>query len=275
MRTVELTLDRRPRSEFAQRRASRHDATLVLDGGTVGLLDGQPVLAQIDASDLLDLDLLRRVCHAIDYRTAPRAAGVTTNAMPFGFRPRLPQYARPWCGVTDFTITHPDLSTVLERAGHQVEALYQAHSPDRYQRHLDQAQTIDPAWRMGGGIHTQGIVNNTTALGYHYDGGNFAGVWSTMLVLRGNTTGGCLVIPELGVSLDCPDGHVVMFDGQTYAHGVSPIIVPDLTSPAYRYSIVWYGLKAMGQCTDDELTRGRRSRQATEQARAAADRAQS
>jgi hypothetical protein len=76
-----------------------------------------------------------------------------------------------------------------------------------------------------------------------------------MLVLKKDVDGGYLIIPELDLALECPDGALVIFNGQNILHGVSPIEYTN--NKAYRYSVVYYSLEQMWKCEplDEEIAR--------------------
>ncbi len=103
-----------------------------------------------------------------------------------------------------------------------------------------------PDWRLGDHTAwTSGVVNRTSKLPYHRDRGNFP-VWSAMPVVRRGVTGGHLHLPEYGATIACRDGWAVFFGGWQLVHGVTPM---RLTAPdGYRYSIVYYSLRAMRDC---------------------------
>ena len=109
-------------------------------------------------------------------------------------------------------------------------------------------------------MFTSGIVNKNNQLNYHYDSGNFRGVYSNMLVFKGDVSGGHLVIPEINISLEVADNSITIFDGQDLLHGVSPIKY--LHKESYRYSIVYYSLERMWQCMEvgEEIDRIRKKK---------------
>jgi hypothetical protein len=120
---------------------------------------------------------------------------------------------------------------------------------------------------MEDSVFTSGVINRDNALLYHYDSGNYTGVWSNMLVFRGNVTGGYLVMPEYGLGFALPNNSLMMFDGQQAMHGVTPIYRHG--EDEHRYSIVFYSLKTMWTCLpiDDEVARARERRTQRERRR--------
>ncbi len=270
MRHVEATFAPVDHQAWRGERAHRDHGPVLIDGPALvrDADTGDVVLAHVPVVDSIDLDLIGTAAEAVDYPGArmKRANGMFNRAATFGYRPRLPVYMQPGCSGNVMNVEQPELAGTFEAAATLVQPYYREHSPDRYERHLELARAIDPAWRMGGadGMFTQGIVNHTTAHPYHTDGGNFPDVWSGMLVARRDTVGGELVVPEYGVRLACPHGFVVLFDGQRLMHGVTPI-VPTGPHPR-RFTVVYYALSAMRQCLppDDEVAYAQAARTATE-----------
>jgi hypothetical protein len=107
---------------------------------------------------------------------------------------------------------------------------------------------------------TQGIVNKDGLLPYHFDKTNFRHVWSGMVAFRHNMRGGHLAVPEYDVGFEIADRSLLLFDGQSLFHGVTPMEPTGLD--AYRYSIVYYSREAMVKCLPpgEEVKRQRRKR---------------
>jgi hypothetical protein len=81
-----------------------------------------------------------------------------------------------------------------------------------------------------------------------------------MIVLRHESAGGTLAVPEFDVRFALPHNSLLMFDGQQLLHGVTPIILKEEDS--VRFSIVFYSLKQMWNCltVTDEVIRARKRR---------------
>lgn len=76
-----------------------------------------------------------------------------------------------------------------------------------------------------------------------------------MLVFKRDIVGGHLSCPEYGLGFKLKNNSLLMFDGQSILHGVTPI--QKKSASAYRYSIVYYSLQQMWKCmsVDEELAR--------------------
>lgn len=165
----------------------------------------------------------------------------------FGFAPPKVVRGEEVCAATMLAREQPEAHAALTGLADLVEREYRAANAAMYGHHVETVAKVLPDWRLGdGGVFTSGIVNRNNKLPYHYDAGNFKGVWSNMLVFKRACVGGDLVCPELGLCFALRDHSLFMFDGQGILHGVSPF---RLTRPdGYRYSVVYYSLQQMWRC---------------------------
>ncbi len=179
----------------------------------------------------------------------------------FGFRPPIaytPSGMLP--GPCALQRSHPAEHGIICDFGELMTELYREFAPECAARHSKLLEDVLPEYVIPGTVFTSGIVNQHNALKYHFDKGNFEGVMSCMAVFRQMTSGGSLVIPELGAGFPLEDHSFLLVDGQRYMHGVTPI--KRMNRTAYRYSVVYYALRAMARCetAGAELERVRRKR---------------
>lgn len=161
----------------------------------------------------------------------------------FGFKPRKAVYAQP-AGCCAFNALYPGWYERLCDLGEFLLKKYAAFAPEKHSAHKKIVEeTVAPQWRIGKTPYTQGVINNSNALGFHYDRDNFEGMWSTMAYFVNGVRGGDLIIPSLQAKLVVRNETYVLFDGQGLMHGVTPI--RKLRSEGYRYSIVYYSRKSM------------------------------
>jgi hypothetical protein len=125
-------------------------------------------------------------------------------------------------------------------------AAYAKCIPGRYAQHAQWAADVHPAWHLGSSLYTSGIINANNPLLYHVDRGNWPWAYSAQYTWRGPTTGGLLVMPELRVAFDLGEGSLLLFNGGTWIHGVTPIT--KLTPDAVRYSLVLYSRQGAIHC---------------------------
>lgn len=214
-----------------------------------------------------DTTEIAAACQRIDFQKSVRSSGLVTTSRIFGNQPRnLPQ--RDNCTATSLATRQPREHAIIAAYADQIAGYYQAYNPDMYQRHAEATADVLPEWRMQESVFTSGIINRNNPLSYHFDAGNFSHVWSNMLVLKHDVSGGYLSVPEYGVAFALPNNSLLLFDGQDLLHGVTPI--GRHSDDAYRFSIVFYSLKKMWKClpVTDELIRLRRNRTERERRRA-------
>lgn len=242
-----------------------HFSTLI-DEPTAIYENGQLMIVY-DVPDSLipHIPPVRKAVTSIKYLVEQRSQGLSSNFRTFGYAPRH-STRHDFCHVTSLAREFPEQHQALCDFSHHLTRLYAEWNPDFYEKHRQITQEhVLEQYQLMGGVFTSGIINKTTALGYHFDSGNFSQVWSNMLVLKKDVQGGYLSVPEYDLGFAMRDGSVLLFDGQGLLHGVTPI--KKLRQNGYRYSIVYYSLRQMWNCLaiSDELVRIRKKQ--TERAR--------
>jgi len=202
----------------------------------------------------------------INMQPNARANGMRTLSRIFGHQPRaLPR--RDFCTSASLAREDAAAHDTIAAYAAKVATYYERYNPERYAQHQAQTTKVLPEWRLKASPFTSGIVNKNNPLPYHYDSGNFEGVWSNMLAFKRGCTGGFLSVPEYNIAFAVPNNSLLMFDGQSLLHGVTPFTLrgPD----SYRYTIVYYSLKQMWRCLPltDEVIRAQTRRTEREQAR--------
>jgi hypothetical protein len=209
-----------------------------------------------------------RALNKIRYDTTKRVGGLKTTSRIFGFSPRV-MMRKDFCSSTALAIESPVEHQMICDLGMQIERYYREYSPEGYKRHgALTAEKVLPEYRINKeSIFTSGIINKNNPLKYHFDTGNFKDVYSCMVVFKKGIEGGYLSVPEYDVGFELCDNSLLMFDGQSLLHGVTPI---RKTSPhSIRYSIVYYSLRQMWNCLtiDEELARIRNRKSEREKKR--------
>lgn len=197
---------------------------------------------------------IKNICSKIKFKKTKRVARIVKSGgkdfdhpisydKTFGFRPRREIFGLP-SGASDFNSKYPDEFKKLIQLGVDLEDQFKTHAPDKYLLQMEIINhEVHKNWMIPGTIFTQGIINNSNNLDYHFDRGNFKGFWSCMAVFAKDIVGGQLVIPSLNCALNIQDNTYVLFNGQKHLHGVTKI---NKTSPqAFRFSIVFYALELM------------------------------
>lgn len=252
--------------KYRERSAVEADCSTLIDKDTTVLLDGKPLVVYIanvsDESEKL-FDALTK----IRYDKNTRTRGLVTSSRIFGYAPRNAIRNHP-CRSTSLARDSPEENEILKQFASVAADLYNktnAALAERHQRMTE--ENVLPNYRMDGSMFTSGIVNHNNPLKYHFDSGNYVGVWSAMFAFKRDVEGGHLACPELDLAFKCSNHSLTMFDGQSILHGVTPI--KKLTKDAVRYTVVYYSLKSMWSCEQpkDEVERMRNKRMVIELSR--------
>jgi hypothetical protein len=286
VRRVELTRCRVDEDALLRKRARQEDVPVVFSEPGVYCLDGEPAIIYGRLGGRYDA--MRWAVTSIRYQTEVRtepggalqnqrrrkkqAASFGGGSRIFGFRPPIaynPQGSIP--ALASLSRWFPQQHAVICEFGQLLAGIYREFAPETFERHAKAISGIRSEYLIPGTPFTSGIVNQNNPLGYHYDRGNFEGVMSCMVVFRDLVEGGTLNVPALGAGFSLDDGAFLLFDGQRWLHGVTPI--KRLTSKAYRYSVVYYALRAMERCgsAEEELRKARRARVGVERRRRSED----
>ena len=209
-------------------------------------------------------DVLFNACVKTKFQETYRTSGLKTTSRIFGYNPRN-AIRKDFCSIASYAMEQPDLHARVIACGALAAKYYALHNPELYDAHLATTKSkVVSDFKFADVPFTSGIINDNNPLCYHFDSGNFKDVWSAMIVLKRDIRGGHLSMPEYGVSCEVSDKSIFYFDGQNILHGVTPIIKnrPD----ARRFSIVYYSLRAMWNCSplNEEIARARMKREQIE-----------
>lgn len=265
MQTIEAKKRRINPSEFAYKPVPEPLGFDRIEGNAEIVMDGKPVITQRILTR--NLGNLKDALGRISYKRTFRSRGLPSTSRVFGYLPRL-TIRRDFCTASAMAVENPREHSVICNQARLIDPYYRKANPAGYKRHKAMVEEmVLPDWRLPGSVFTSGIANHNNPLRYHYDAGNFKGVWSAMLVAREGVDGGGLAIPELGLCFAVPDNSLLMFNGQELLHGVTPIEGTD--SGGHRYSVVFYSFEQMWRCDplSQELDRIRNQKTAREQAR--------
>ena len=203
----------------------------------------------------------------INYLNSARTDGMQSHSKIFGNQPRV-GFRRPWCTKAAMAKEHGQEHDTFLRYMAVASGFYEQFHPELYHEHAGIVQEkIIEDWRIEESVFTSGIANKNNPLPYHFDTGNFKGVWSNMFCFKSGVTGGHLSVPEFDLGFKLRNNSLLMFDGQSLLHGVTPI--GKLHDEAYRFTVVFYALQQMWKCLPpkEELRQARAERTKREQAR--------
>jgi len=244
---------------FRGRHAQEGDYSILLTDPTIVYdEDARAVtLAYLRLED--DFTGLVAALRRLDIRRRARTGGMPSFSREFGSHPRNAR-RNDFCGLASLARDDPAAHAALAGAAVVVAGAYGRYNPALAGRHDTLARAVRPEWHLEGTAFTSGIVNRDSALPYHFDSGNFRGVWSGMLGFKRDIEGGYLAVPEYDLGLEVADGSLTLFDGQGLLHGVTPFAK---TGPqGYRFTVVYYSLEQMWRCLPpgEEAKRIRRRR---------------
>jgi hypothetical protein len=215
-------------------------------------LDGEPIIAQ---TYLTPTTLTRHRAALLDFpiiNGVTRAAGISNRSQVFGNLAKNPLLQRSCCRPCAAAETAPrPHRAICALAETLADALHEL-VPAQYDANVAALADVHRAWLLPGGLWTSGVVNLSSALPYHRDRNNF-NAWSAMPVVRRGVRGGHLHFPELevdGIPLvaPCADGDVLLFNGQHFMHGVTPLRYA--MKDGYRYSCVYYPVRRFANCLE-------------------------
>lgn len=265
-----LTLDVIPKyldlDEYVKRTALEDDYAELVTEDTLVLVEGVPRILYLKLD--WDFSEMVKILSRIEYQQSERTGGLKTTSRVFGYQPRV-ALRRDFCTATSLSAEDPAANELVCSFGDRIEQIYREHFPATYQVHAGLArEKILPEWKIGDSPFTSGIINKNNPLKYHFDAGNFEQVCSLMLGFKRDVVGGHLSCPELGIGFEIANNSLLIFDGQSILHGVTPI--KRLTPSAYRYTVVYYTLKGMWNCAPltEEIARIRKVKTEREKKRA-------
>jgi hypothetical protein len=240
--------------EYVKRDALNTDVTRMIKEDCIIYVDGEPALVY-KVLPKKELKHIRWAVKNLKYLSGERTLGLKTESKVFGYSPRL-AVRHDFCRLSQMGNDDRKQHKVITDFGKRLSEIYKDTMPDHFFNHENVVfDKVLPEWRIEGTPFTSGIVNKNSRLKYHFDAGNFKGLLSNMVVLKRDVDGGHLVIPEIDVALEVPDGALVIFNGQKLLHGVSEINYRN--EMGYRYSVVFYSLEQMWNCDplDEEIAR--------------------
>lgn len=278
----QIPLEQRPinKEDFLRRSAAESDTEKVYDEPGIYTLNGKPVIiyGRLTGAYGRMQWAMKTLGFAPESRTSKgghltrRGSSMRSairglgESRTFGFRPRI-ALAGNYCTAASSAYSHPPQHGALCDFGVMLSNLYETAAPEVAAHHDEQLKHISPEWRIPGTRFTSGIVNRNNPLKYHHDRGNLYDVMSCMVVFRDLCKGGFLSIPEFNARWLLEDRSYFFFDGQSYLHGVTPI--EKMNKRAYRYSVVYYALRAMEKCgtLEEEVGYARAEKRARERRR--------
>jgi hypothetical protein len=181
-------------------------------------------------------------------KSTRKTLGNTNESILFGAVSKKVNHNN-FCNVGATVCQSPDLSQLLKLEYSTIcDGLMQLYLP-QYQK-LGKAilkhSGIHHDWHMADSFWTSGIINKNSPHNFHIDGANASSAYSAMITLKGNISGGYLVIPEYNIAFQVSNRSVIFFCGKEIIHGVSPI---NIRKNGFRYSMVYYTTADLKYCS--------------------------
>lgn len=235
---------------------SHYDQILTSDVRVHDKDTGRHVLTFVKPQDVDPASLLRAL-EQIKFQEGFRTQGLKRRSVVFGYQPRL-LIRRDCCSIAMMAVKQPVVHRTLINYGRVASFCFMGLLPALFKKQVDHLdKEVHEDWHIKGMPFTSGIVNKACALHYHRDAGNFTDCNSMMWsIARDMEHGsGLLVIPEYRIALEFNGFELLIFNGSKVVHGVTAI--KQKNPNAYRYTVVYYGLKKMCECLpkNEELAR--------------------
>ncbi len=190
-----------------------------------------------------------RIFYNLKYQESDRTSGIHSQSLIFGSAPRDP-LKRLTARRCPFNRENPQAFRTLLTIGDQAQSIFKKQAPAAWESHVSAARPISPHWFMPKLEFTSGIINSATQLIYHTDNGNMPGCFSMMYTFRHGITGGHLHLPEFNALIKTAHNSLLIFDGASVVHGVTPF--KKALGSSRRVTIVYYVLEKMQRCCPDE-----------------------
>lgn len=255
MRKIELEPHKINLEDFKRRNAAHEDYPVLIKESFVAYLGTEQKIAY-KILDWETQDMIQSL-QTMKYATSNRVDGMPSTSAIFGYMPRRIPY-HDYCRATAMVHEYPSQHQMICEYAKKIAAEYKILAPDDFAIHEETIREVKPNWKIEGTPFTSGIINKDNQLWYHFDAGNFKKAKSCMISFKHRVQGGHLSIPDYGIGIEIANNSLLIFDGATTLHGVTPIYKEDPS--AYRFSAVFYSLQQMWKCMTpgEELTRIRK-----------------
>ena len=130
-------------------------------------------------------------------------------------------------------------------AAKESEKVIEDIMPDQYQKQKKILEESCPKEFRFANLFTSSISNYNIAAPYHIDKGNLIDCVNVIITKRRNSKGGCLNVPDFGLTIEQADNSMLVYPAWRSVHGVTPIRVQKRNG--YRNSLIFYPLKAFKQ----------------------------
>lgn len=237
---AELLLQKKEAKKLQKKSVIPSDATIELSTPFKVLDEAGETLILSVPSALNADDYIENALAKIKYQKTKRSGGLKTTSRIFGYQPKNVFRSRHFANRASLDSEMPSVAAKIYSAGEEAARIYKEEVPALYRHHEELTSQVLPEYKILSTPFTSGIVNWNNNLKYHFDAGNFRNVFSVMFIHYSQVLGGELICPEYGLKLKLAHNSVLLFDGQSILHGVTPIQLMNASS--FRYTTVFYSL---------------------------------
>jgi hypothetical protein len=166
---------------------------------------------------------------------------VGTSAI-IGATPPKPYLGRPYKSMSSLHLvgsaqTYIKAMVLLAR---ETQEIIKNTSEYIFKKHFDSMKGVDKKWKISD-FYTSSVSNVSCTVPVHSDKKNIVGTVNAIYCKRSSTTGGNLMLPDYGLTIDQKDYSLLVYPAWRDLHGVTPI--SKSSKKGYRNSLVFYSLK--------------------------------
>lgn len=189
-------------------------------------------------------------CLELSFNSYVRNSGILTSTINLNASPRSPRLDNK-CLHSKLRIDQPQVHELFLDTARKISKEYQKYFKKQFGSQVKAtysgAKKVEASYRIQKTPFTGGVINKNSALPYHFDSANTHDGISCMVILKEGVAGGELILPQLDIGFACQNNYMLLFDGKTYLHGVTPI-VKAAYNQGNRFSIVFYNNNGMALC---------------------------
>jgi hypothetical protein len=170
-------------------------------------------------------------------------SGVSQYSTIVGSTPPRPHMMRPYPSISAVHAVESAQTYIkaMLLTCKEAELIVKEIMPKQYKTQLDVFKSVKDKWKFGK-LFTSSISNFNISAPYHRDTGNFKDTINVILTKRKDSKGGCLNVPDYGITIEQADNSMLVYPAWLNVHGVTPII--PTKEGGYRNSLIFYPLKA-------------------------------
>lgn len=217
------------------------DTLLTIDGEVIGFYIKNVAHYSKRLKKLLDLANNEFLGSNVPKSDMRRSNGVEQRSTILGFIPAKPNFKRAYHSVSSVhqVETAKDYIKAMILASDESMKVVKNIAPEIYKRQKELLGEIPKKYKVGD-YFTSSIANYNIAANFHRDTGNIKQSVNVILTKRRLSDGGCLSVPDYGITFACHDSSMIVYPAWRNVHGVTPIVPK--AKGGYRNSLIFYPL---------------------------------